>query len=344
MTIYSTMWGLPPDVQVADRREHGLRGSVRMLLRSVRPGDAILLNGALGFADRYADQLLAIVLRYRRPAVALVVADATWAPRSTSGEARHPLLARLVEAWNKLLVRLMDGPRTHFCFLAPSECTQAVAEARIDPSRVHFTPFCTTVWGQDRLERLERIAAEPGDFVFSGGNASRDYRLLLDAVEGLGVPVRLATSRDVGSLPPNVQAGPVSPDEFLDLMAASRAVVLPLSTATGRSGGQQSYLNALLLGRPLVVTDAPGVRDYLADGVHALVVPAEAEKVRRTLQWVLDADNAEQVRVMVERGRELARRLSPARYHAHLVEIARRAAGESLRHAGQRVVPPRVTA
>jgi glycosyltransferase involved in cell wall biosynthesis len=275
MTIYSTLWGLPADVRVVDRRELGRLGTARALLRSARAGDAVLLNGALGFADRYADQLVAVALRYLRPHVALVIADTTWEPRSTSGEARHPVLARLVESWNKLLVRLVDGPRTHFCFLAASECADAVTEAGIHPSRVHFTPFCTTIWGQDELEQLERIAAEPGDFVFSGGNASRNYPLLLDAVAGLEAPVRVATTQNLGSVPPNVRSGPVSPEEFLEVMAASRAVVLPLSTATRRSGGQQTYLNALLLGKPVVVTDAPGVRDYLTDGVPCARRPAQ---------------------------------------------------------------------
>jgi glycosyltransferase involved in cell wall biosynthesis len=303
----------------------------------VRPGDAVLLNGALGFADRYADQLVAVALRYLRPQVTLVLADATWEPRSTPGEARHPILARLVEAWNKLLVRLVDGPRTHFCFLAASECANAVSEAGVHPSRVHFTPFCTTIWEQDQLDRLERIAAEPGTFVFSGGNASRDYRLLLEAVDGLPAPVRIAAARNLGAVPGHVRAGTVSPEEFLELMATSRAVVLPLSTATRRSVGQQTYLNALLLGKPVVVTDAPGVRDYLTDGVHALVVPPKADDLRRALHWVLDADNAEQVRAMAERGRELARRLNPARYHAHLVEIARQAVGDPAGRVGEQV-------
>ena len=337
MIVYSTLWGLAADVEVVDRRELGRLGTARALLRSVRPGDAVLLNGALGFADRYADQLVAVALRYLRPQVTLVLADATWEPRSTPGEARHPILARLVEAWNKLLVRLVDGPRTHFCFLAASECADAVAEAGIHPSRVHFTPFCTTIWEQDQLDRLERIAAEPGTFVFSGGNASRNYPLLLDAVDGLETPVCVATTQNLGPVPRHVRSGPVSPEEFLELMAASRAVVLPLSTTTGRSGGQQTYLNALLLGKPVVVTDAPGVRDYLADGVHALVVPPTADDLRRAVQWVLDGDNAEQVRAMCERGRELARRLSPARYHAQLVELARRAAGEPAGRLGEQL-------
>jgi glycosyltransferase involved in cell wall biosynthesis len=255
-----------------------------------------------------------------------VLADATWHSRSTPGESRRPWIARLAQAWNKTLLRRLDGPRTHYCFLSRQECEDLVAEAGVDRSRVHFTPFSTTIWGDDRLELLEKIAAEPGDYIFSGGNSSRDYRLLTQAVQGLGTPVRVATSRHLGPVPRNVDAGPVSPEEFLELMAGSRAVALPLSADTRRSVGQQTFLNALLLGKPVVVTDAPGVRDYLTDGVEALVVPPEPDAIRSALRWVTDPDKADQVRAMTRRGRQLARTLSPERYQGHLVAIARQAA------------------
>jgi hypothetical protein len=52
---------------------------------------------------------------------------------------------------------------------------------------------------------------------------------------------------------------------------------------------------------------------------------------------VLDGDNAEQLSSMAERGRELARRLNPARYHAHLVELARQAVVEPAQRVGEQV-------
>jgi hypothetical protein len=327
MTIYCTMWGFPPEVRVVDRRQLGVLRTLSILVRSVEPGDAVLLNGALGMADRYVDQLIGLALRYLRPRVALVLADATWAPRSIPGESRHPLLARLAESWGKLLVRLLDGPRTHFCFLARSECADVVAEAGLDPARVHFTPFCTTISAGKQLERLQELALQPLDYVFSGGNASRDYPLLVKAVTGLDVRVRIATTRPLGAVPPpNVEAAPVSPREFLDLLARSRAVVLPLSTATRRSGGQQTYLNAMLLRKPVVVTDAPGVRDYLTDGVDALVVPAEQAAIRAALEWLFDPANAEAVRAMAERSWQLARGMDEPSYNRLLIELARGAA------------------
>jgi glycosyltransferase involved in cell wall biosynthesis len=336
MTIYCTMWGFPPEVRIVDRRQLGVLRTLTTLLRSVRPGDAVLLNGALGAADRYVDQLIGLALRYLRPSVVLVLADATWAPRSTPGEARHPLLARLVESWNKLLVRLLNGPCTHFCFLARSECVDVVAEARLDPARVHFTPFCTTIDAGEQLERLQELAVQPLNYVFSGGNASRDYSLLVEAVTGLDVPVRIATTRPLGVVPPpNVEAAPVSPQEFLDLLARSRAVVLPLSTATRRSVGQQTYLNAMLLRKPVVVTDAPGVRDYLTDGVDALVVAAEPAAIRAALEWLFDPGNAEEVRALTERGWQLARGMDEPSYNRRLIELARVAARGRSRPSGR---------
>jgi Glycosyl transferases group 1 len=320
--VHCTMWGVP-GVRLVDRRVLGRLGVVKDLLCATRPGDAVLLCGSLGASDWYIDQIASVALRWIRRRVTIVIADATWHARSTPGEARHPAVARVIELWTRTLFRLAKAPQTHFCFLSRQECDDAIRQAGISPANVHFTPFSSTIWGAERRSELDALSRRPGGHVFSGGNASRDYALLLAAAEGLGASFVVATTRELHPLPANVTARGVSPDEFLELMATSKAVVLPLATTTGRSGGQQTYLNAMSLGKPVVVTDAPGVRDYLTDGFDALIVQPTPEAVRDAIVWLLDPRHAGQVAVMTARARLTAEAHRPERYYEHLVTLAR---------------------
>lgn len=220
----------------------------------------------------------------------------------------------------------MRGPRTHFCFLAREECDLAIQEAAISESHVHFTPFFTTISpDQFDVDALKAMAAQPEGYVFSGGNASRDYPLLRAAATGTGIALRIATSIDIGPWPRNVEVRSVSHTEFIEWMARSRAVVLPLATDTMRSGGQQTYLNAMLLGKPVVVTDAPGVRDYLTHGENAYIVAPTAAELREAMLYVLDPRNAAAITRMATQGRELAERHTPTAYFSTLTAIARKA-------------------
>jgi glycosyltransferase involved in cell wall biosynthesis len=85
---------------------------------------------------------------------------------------------------------------------------------------------------------------------------------------------------------PNLTAGPVPHAEFLRLLADARACVVPLA-ASVRSAGQQTYLNAMALGKPCVVTEAPGVRDLVVDGVTGWIAPADPAGLRAVLDRVM---------------------------------------------------------
>jgi glycosyltransferase involved in cell wall biosynthesis len=99
----------------------------------------------------------------------------------------------------------------------------------------------------------------------------------------------------VKTLPPNVQVGPVSHDEYIDLLRSAEAVVVALRSAVRRSAGQQTYLNAMWFGKPTIVTDAIGVRDFVADGVNGLVVDGTVEGYLKALRWISDPANVAEV-------------------------------------------------
>jgi hypothetical protein len=316
--VHSTMWGaFPDDVMVHDRRKVRWTGQLRAVLRA-RPGDAVILDGAIGLAGGYAGMALGLILRVIRPSVGLIVTDATWDPRSRPGESRHHRLHGLIAWWSRRLLRMLSGPHTHFCFLSRSECADFAAEAHVDAARVHFTPFCATV--DDAVVAALRGTPTEG-FIFVGGNTLRDFDVLRAALSGGDLAVLVATTRESGAWPPSVQVRATTHEEFFTEMARSSVVCLPLATDTRRSSGQQTYLNAMLLGKPVVLTDAPGVRDHVTPGLDAIVVPSEPQALRAALSRALAG--GPQIDALAAAGQRTAEQLSVSRYQTQLASIAR---------------------
>ncbi len=99
---------------------------------------------------------------------------------------------------------------------------------------------------------------------------------------------------------------------------------MALRSDVDRSAGQQTYLNLLALGVPVVVNDAPGVRDHL-DGVSGAFVTGaqDAVAMRDRVAWLLDEANAGEVERVVAAGRgAVLDRYGAQAYLGRLVDLA----------------------
>jgi len=123
------------------------------------------------------------------------------------------------------------------------------------------------------------LELEPtGHGVLASGNSLRDYRALIEAAPKIGDDLTLATKLPLPAITaPNIEAGFLPPAQHDALARSAAVVVVPLLANTERSAGQQTYLNAMGRGKPVVVTDAPGVRDYIAHEETGLIVSNEPE-------------------------------------------------------------------
>jgi glycosyltransferase involved in cell wall biosynthesis len=167
--------------------------------------------------------------------------------------------------------------------------------------------------------------------VFAGGDSMRDYGPLVEAARRLPVEVTIAAHPAAipsGHVPANVHVGAVSPLAFFDLTRRARVVVVPLRDGICRSAGQQTYLNAMALGKLVIVTDSPGVRDYIDDGVDGVIVPArDPDALTAALEWASNERNAGAVAGITTRAREKARlRFSPPAHIESLLRVVERAA------------------
>ena len=135
---------------------------------------------------------------------------------------------------------------------------------------------------------LNAITVRNGDYLFSGGNSARDYSALAKAVEGLNLKVIIACTNSKAlngiKFPSNVDVVGVNHQEFMQLMAASGINVVSLRGGLLRSGGQQTFLNAMAMGKPVIVTDPESAKDYIEDGVDGILVPpSDPERLRSAI-------------------------------------------------------------
>lgn len=138
--------------------------------------------------------------------------------------------------------------------------------------------------------------------IFSAGETQRDFETLIEAAATLPLPTVIAASRigvftgfrtrlaDAGELelPPNVVVQSMQPDELRRAYARAAVVVVPLMPAENNAG-LSVVLEAMSMGRPVVVTRTQGQVDVVRDGVSGVYVPAQdAQALRRAIIDLLD--------------------------------------------------------
>jgi glycosyltransferase involved in cell wall biosynthesis len=141
-----------------------------------------------------------------------------------------------------------------------------------------------------------------GDYIFSiGRDVGRDFPTLLAAMCGVPVDLWLRTSR---ALPPEATTMKnvrllrerVDNRQLRDLYAGCRFVVAPLSQTVNASG-VTTIQEAGAMGKALVVTDNPAIRDFIVPDETCLMVPLDDPEAMRSaiLRLLSDPDLCERL-------------------------------------------------
>ena len=281
--ILSTLFSADPPMPVWQERVDTLpprsrdAATIAAVLRRAGRYEAVVLDGS---ARR--DQVAAALLRRRPRPPAIVVADSTW--KAGGG---------LDSAVNRAGIRMIDGPRTSFAVPSRFEAESFPRTWRLRSSRVRFVPWAVTI--------KDELPSTDNGRVFAGGNSLRDYGPLIAAAGRIDAPVDIATTvlvtSQLGPTAPNLTIGPRSQAEYDEMLRSAAVVVVPLEGRDDRSSGQTTYVNAMARGKAIVVTDTPGVRDYVQDGETGLIVaPGDGEAMAQAITRLLD-DPAERERI-----------------------------------------------
>jgi hypothetical protein len=157
-----------------------------------------------------------------------------------------------------------------------------------------FVPWGGHVPSAERIEALTPAGPPAEDLprIVAAGRSGRDYPTLARAAEGLPCRLNIICNEQsaLGGVEPSprlrILADCFGMDYLAQLLRAD-IVAVPLRVEN-ISAGQMVIIQAMALGRPLVVTRTPTIGDYLEDGVNALLVPrgdvtAMAAALRRLL-------------------------------------------------------------
>jgi FkbM family methyltransferase len=154
-------------------------------------------------------------------------------------------------------------------------------ELGVSPSKFVFLPYHATLYGV----RFEEATA---DYIFAGGDSNRDYSTLIEAVRGIPYRTVIAALRRDHfrgiDIPENVEIVTLDQSEFFRKMAGAALVVVPLLPGLMHAGGQQTWINAMSMGKPVIVAEDLSASDYIAHGSTGwLVEPGKPSELREAI-------------------------------------------------------------
>jgi glycosyltransferase involved in cell wall biosynthesis len=272
-------WGVAHDLT-------GALAAIRLFLRRGRAEGVVTDGGASGTLFAW---LQALMPRGRKPHVMI---DCNW----------YESPSRWKNWLKGVRLRLAARSVERFVVWASHEVEDYARVFGLPPEKLEYVPFHTT---------LHDYAYEVRDdgYLFAGGNYDRDYPTLVAAVRDLDLPTWIATTRPEQlagvPIPPNVRIAGTSAAGFRQALAAARLVVVPMQKDLLHSGGQQTCLNSMLLGKPTIAVGPKWARDFITDGVDGLIVDyQDPAGLRRSIRWVLE--HPEAARRLGERARDRA--------------------------------------
>lgn len=129
----------------------------------------------------------------------------------------------------------------------------------------------------------------PSEFLLAVGRSNRDYAFLFHAVKDLPYSVVLLTDMLEGDpeIPENViWKNNIHGDEYLRILNKCRAVLIPLKDET-ISSGQLVMLQSMQYKKPIIITEASSINDYVKHGYNAIVSSKEPEAFKNSIITLL---------------------------------------------------------
>ncbi|MCZ0963434.1 glycosyltransferase family 4 protein [Paracoccus benzoatiresistens] len=233
-------------------------------------------------------------------------------------------LGALPQGPRRTLARLAAGQIDRFVVHSPLEVPSYAEYLGVPSEKVSFIPLQR---GKIDIAREEE-AREP--YLLALGSANRDYASLIAAVDELGIRTIIVTRPEaIEALPrsPHVTfMSGLSQRQCNELMARARISVTPVANQETASG-QITFLTAMQLGVPVVVTRCPGTAGYIEDGRTGLLVePGDVGHLKSAIEalWTSEARRS----VLAEEAqRESLHRFSDKAAANSLRQIIREVAG-----------------
>lgn len=226
--------------------------------------------------------------------------------------------------WRRRLLRRAALVAARILVQSSYEVAAHARELGVPPAKFVFVPYHATLYDTP-------YTVTDGDYVFAGGDSDRDYRSLLEAARALPSPVRIAALRREHfsglEIPKNVEIFAASHQEFVSQMAGAAAVVVPMKGGLLHAGGQQTWLNAMTMGKPVVVAHG-AAHEYIEDHVTgSLVRPGDSAAMARALLELLR--DRELARRIGEQAKQASAAFTPEKFFERVFGVVDESLGES---------------
>ena len=258
---------------------------------------------------------------------------------------RKPVIVMTGDMWNrgniikyslqKLSIKLADSVIQRYAVQSLGEKEIFPKLWGVAPQKVQACLYYFT-FTDDEIGKYENT--EKG-YIFAGGNPSRNYDLLLDAARLLPnrkfvVATRMLDGRK--DIPSNVEVVQVGHQEFIRLMREADMVVTPLRAGGTRAAGQQTYLNAIRMGKISIVNGnrVLGVTDYIENYANGILFDGTPQGLCKTIEWVYDPANREAVKHIQRDAPESVKEFTYERHLRAMASIIESAVAERRNQPG----------
>ncbi|MEZ0167156.1 glycosyltransferase [Microvirga sp. TS319] len=176
----------------------------------------------------------------------------------------------------------------------------------LKPERTIHVPFKT-----NHLDVVNALEPSEGDYYWSGGVTYRDWATLAQAVEGLDVKIVITVPEDEElrrrgesdskkrrqrGVPPIVPRKEIfgasnvrivrhcaDPRSWLNWVAGARGVILPIHPRSISPSGVSTYLTAMALQKPLIISEGASTLGLLDETTALIVPPGDPDALRSTI-------------------------------------------------------------
>ena len=168
------------------------------------------------------------------------------------------------------------------------------------------------------------IIGGEGNYFLAAGRSLRDWKTFFEAIEHLEFKFAIVASRqDIQGIqiPANVRVYTDLPyNDYKDLLKKAAYVVVPLRE-TQRSTGQSVFLDAMALGKPVIIAKVTGALDYIEDGVNGLFyTPGDPADLREKIIRLAN-DPALQDRLSINGFRLIETKFNKGQHAAQMIEL-----------------------
>lgn len=158
----------------------------------------------------------------------------------------------------------------------------------LDPRKFYFAHFAL----RTPTVRPDVFSKSKDKYVCLIGRNNRDIRCFVEALDGLGLKGVVITDRR--NADPVADRDGISVHYDLDTNACLDCIRHALANVIlvkddARGAGHITAVQAMLLGKPQVISDVAVLRDYFVDGRHGITVPTgDVAAARRAIAHLLD--------------------------------------------------------